>query len=558
MLAELRIRDYALIDDLRIELHPGFNVLTGETGAGKSIVLGALSLVLGEKPDPDMIRTGAGHAEVEARFEEPASVDGECDKMGIEIEQGNLILRRRAERAGRNSAHANDSSITVAGMRALGDRLVDLHGQHQHQLLLKPDVHLDILDAYAGLSAQRSRLAEDYLRFQDLKKQLAELEQDIATRREHQELIEYQLKELIDAAVSDGELDELHHEKELLESAEKRCRLAQEVEELLSEQEGSAIESLEACSQRLVELGRLDESLGSEKQRLDEAQSLLDEVWRKIVGYRDGIQFSPDRLEEVNNRLFLLEKLGRKHRVPAEELPALGQRLQAELDDIELHTERRDGLRSGLAALEARLLSQAGALSSKRSAAKKRLEARMRTELRALGLERAQLVVQITRPDGQTAENLERTGFDRVEFLFSGNPGEEIRPLRKVASGGELSRIMLGLKNTLARVNLVPTMVFDEVDVGIGGRVAESVGRRLARLGKSQQVVCITHLPQIAKYADRHFLVTKSTSKGRTTTAIRSLSHEERVEELARMSAGTQVTATGLAHAREMLERNAG
>ena len=233
-------------------------------------------------------------------------------------------------------------------------------------------------------------------------------------------------------------------------------------------------------------------------------------------------------------------------------------RLQAELDGIELYAERRDELHRRIAELEVLLLSQARALSTKRSAAKKRLEARMRTELKALGLEKAQLVAQITRPDHLTAEVLERTGFDKVEFLFSGNPGEEIRPLRKVASGGELSRIMLGLKNALARVNLVPTMVFDEVDVGIGGRVAESVGRRLARLGKTQQVVCITHLPQIAKHADRHFLVTKSTGKGRTTTAIRPLSHEERVKELARMAAGTRVTATGLAHAREMLERNAG
>jgi DNA repair protein RecN (Recombination protein N) len=558
MLAELRIRNYALIDDLRIELHPGFNVLTGETGAGKSIVLGAMSLVLGDRPDTDMIRTGAQRAEVEARFEDPVSVNEECNRMGIEMDQGDLILRRRAERTGKNSALANDSSITVAGMRALGDRLVDLHGQHQHQLLLKPDVHLEILDAYAGLSAQRSRLAEDYLRHQDLKKQLAELEQEIAARREHRELIEYQLKELADAAVSEGELEELHREKELLESAEKRYRLAQEIVELLSEQEGSAIELLEACSHRLAELGRLDENLGPEKQHLGEAQSLLDDVWRRIVGYRDAIQFSPDRLEEVNNRLFLLEKLGRKHQVPPDELPGLAQGLQAELDDIGLYAERRDELRSRLAALEAGLLSQAGALSIKRSAAKKRLEARMKTEFKALGLESAQLVVQITRPDDLTAANLERTGFDRVELLFSGNPGEEIRPLRKVASGGELSRIMLGLKNTLARVNLVPTMVFDEVDVGIGGRVAESVGRRLARLGKTQQVVCITHLPQIAKYADRHFLVTKSTGKGRTTTSIRTLDHEERVQELARMSAGTDVTATGLAHAREMLERNAG
>ncbi len=555
MLAELRIKDYALIDKLTVEFCPGLNVLTGETGAGKSIIIGALSLVLGERPDVTMVRTGAENAQVEARFEAAKSTASDCQKLGIEIADDALILRRRAGRSGKSTAYANDSTVTVNALRRLGDRLVDLHGQHQHQFLLKPEVHLGILDSYARLTDERNRFAQEHQQLLAARKELAGLKKELAERREHLELTEYQLKELSDAKVEPGEVINLKKEKELLESAEQRYTLARSLEELISEREGSITELLATAAKKLEELGRLDKGLKERHKTLADAQNMLDDLWRELISYREAIQFSPGRLEEVNARLFLIEKLERKYRVTADELPELEARLRAELDSIELDESKCEDLSRDIENQKSKLLKHAESLSTKRQRAKKQLETKLATEFAALGLGKAKLAVEIIRPAQPDADALTPNGIDTVEFLFTANPGEELRPLRKVASGGELSRIMLALKNVLTRIELVPSMVFDEIDVGIGGRVAEAVGKRLSRLGRTQQVICITHLPQIAKYADRHFLVTKSTRGGRTFTFIRKLEDEARVEELTRMVAGTSVTKTGLAHAREMLKK---
>jgi len=562
MLAELRIRNYALIEDLAVEFGPGLNVLTGETGAGKSIILGALSLLLGERPDTDMIRTGADSATVEGRFEAVASPAAELERAGIEPGGGTLILRRRIERTGRGAVYANDSGVTVSALAAVGDRLVDLHGQHQHQLLLRPEVHLDILDDYAGLGQERRAFAAAFHELEAVEAELAKLDKELSELRARRDLTDFQLKELADAHVRPDEPEELHRERELLQSAERRFSLVRQLEELLSEQEGSIAGLLAAAGKALAELAALDPGLADRKQGLAEAQTVADELWRHLVRYRDTIEFSPERLDEVNGRLFLIEKLERKYGVPAAGLAELEERLRDEIGRIALDGTRRDELSGRLSEMRGRLSSAADALSRKRSRARRRLEESIRDEFGALGLGRAELSVSITKIsepggvyecDGQ-GFRLTETGVDSVEFLFSANPGEELKPLRKIASGGELSRIMLALKGVLVRADPVPTMVFDEVDVGIGGRVAEAVGRRLSRLAESHQVVCITHLPQIAKYAETHLLVSKSSRGGRTQTGIRQLGEAERVEELARMSAGTTVTRTGLAHAREMLE----
>jgi len=554
MLAELSVRNYALIDDLRIEFGPGLSVLTGETGAGKSIILGALSLVLGERFDSSMLRTGADECRIEARFEDVGALRPACEEAGVDCSDGVLILRRRADRNGRNTVHANDSNITVATLRRLGDRLVDLHGQHQHQLLLQPEVHLDILDLYGQLSAERAQFAEEHGRLLAERSELLGIEQDMAERRARKDLTEYQLKELGEAAVEPGEMARLRQEQELGASAERRYALARELESVLSEQEGSLVELVAIAGKRLDELARADERLAPGRNALAETQARVEELWREIVSYRDGIQFSPERAEEVNSRLFLIEKLAAKYRVPPDELAALEAGLRKESDSLELDHGRCEKLRAGITALEKRLIAAAHVLSRKRLRAKEKLESRLGTEFRALGLGRAVLEVALEHPPTPGADSLTASGFDRVEFLFTANPGEDKRPLRKVASGGELSRIMLGLKNALAGVKLVPSMVFDEIDSGIGGRIAESVGRRLASIGRTQQVICITHLPQIAKYADDHFVVTKATRQGRTISAIRRLAKPERIAELARMASGADVTDTGLALAREMLE----
>jgi DNA repair protein RecN (Recombination protein N) len=565
MLAEIRIRNYALIDDLTVEFSPGLNVLSGETGAGKSIILGALTLLLGDKPDTDMIRTGADTAQVEGRFDVDQRLAGECSELGIPpVEEGppQLLLRRRTERNGRGAAYANDSGITVAVLQKLGDRLVDLHGQHQHQLLLKPEVHLDILDEYAGLQAERSGFAERFRALEEKSAELARIDQELAERRARRDLTEFQLKELSAAHVQSGELEELGREQKLLQSAERRFTLVRQLEELLSEQDGSIIGLLGIAGKALAELAELDPGLAARRALLEEARAGTDDLWRELVRYRGSIEFSPERMDEVNTRLFLIERLERKYGKRADELALLEAGLRAELDSIELDGSRRKDLAAELSAIKQDLTGRAEALSRKRGRARTELEKRLAGEFEALGLDKAQLAVSISRiPDpnavhesGGERFRLTPAGIDTAEFLFTANPGEELRPLRKVASGGELSRVMLALKGVLSRADPVPTLVFDEIDVGIGGKVAESVGKRLARLARTHQVICITHLPQIAKYAERHLLVTKSVRGHRTTSSIRTLDAGARVEELARMTSGATVTRASLAHAREMIE----
>lgn len=548
VLAELRVHNYALIPELALAFAPGFNVLTGETGAGKSIVVGALSLLLGGRPDPDTIRSGADSALVEARFTNPGCVAADCELLGVDMD-GELILRRRVDRNGRGAIHANDVSLTVAGLEQLGDRLVDLHGQHQHQLLLRPHTHLDTLDAYAGISADRDRFAASFADWRRAADELDRLQRELAERRQRRELTEFQYRELAEANFQPGEVETLRAEQRLLQTTERRYALVRSVETLLSEQDGSILGALAAVDKSLAELAGLDESIAPRRAVALECRALLEDLWRELLRYRETIDFSPERVEEINSRLFLFEKLERKYRVPADELPGLAQRLRTELDSLELDESRVTELEQELVRRHAELTACAAALSRRRHQARLKLAKALRPEFAALGLDNARLEVNIAPGDTLTP-----AGTDDVEFLFSANPGEQLKSLRKVASGGELSRIMLALKSVLTRVDPVPVLVFDEIDVGIGGRVAENVGRRLARLSQSHQVICITHLPQIAKHAAAHFLVTKLTDAGRTTTSVRRLSDEERVNELARMTSGDRITKSGLAHAREMLE----
>jgi DNA repair protein RecN (Recombination protein N) len=563
MLAEIRIRNYALIDDLTVEFSPGLNVLSGETGAGKSIILGALTLLLGDKPDTDMIRTGADTAQVEGRFDVDQRLAAEYSELGIPpVEEGRpqLLLRRRTERNGRGAAYANDSGITVAALQKLGDRLVDLHGQHQHQLLLKPEVHLDILDEYAGLQAERSGFAERFRALEEKSAELARIDQELAERRERRDLTEFQLKELSAAHVQSGELEELGREQKLLQSAERRFTLVRQLEELLSEQDGSIIGLLGIAGKALAELAELDPGLAARRALLEEARAGTDDLWRELVRYRGSIEFSPERMDEVNSRLFLIERLERKYGKRADELALLEAGLRAELDSIELDGSRRKDLAAELSAIKQDLTGRAEALSRKRGRARTELEKRLAGEFEALGLDKAQLAVSISRildPNGVYESGGERfrltpAGIDTAEFLFTANPGEELRPLRKVASGGELSRVMLALKAATAGASDVPTLVFDEVDAGIGGAVAEVVGRKLRQLARGRQVLCITHLPQIAACADHHYVVRKRPSRGRTRSSAERLSDRERVEELARMLGGVTITVQARRHAAEL------
>ncbi|MDH5683222.1 MAG: DNA repair protein RecN [candidate division WOR-3 bacterium] len=559
MLAELRIKNYALIDDLEINYPNGLNVLTGETGAGKSIVIDAFSLLLGERAESEMVRTGAAACEVEGTFMiKPGSL---ADSVDFPIEQSEtMLIRRKVEANGRSYCYINDRSVTSNTLKRLGDYLVDLHGQHEHQSLLRIESHQQLLDDFANLEPKRQDLSERFLRYQSQKAELENLRAQIQKRKERQELDQYQHQEIASAQLKPGERESILKEKILLENAEQRHRLAQELNQMLSENEGSILEQFDILQRRGSELVNIDDSLAEPVKELNTARSIIDELWRTIVKYRDRIEFSPQRLEALNERLFLIEKLQKKYNRDIEGLLALQKDLAKRLGSLEIDQTRIIELSQGLETKRSELVKKAKELSGARLQAKKRIEARLERELSQLGMAQARFVAAIEPvldeagiyEDSGKRYRLDENGIDKVEFLFSANPGEEPKPLRKIASGGELSRIMLALKSVIS--DKIPVLVFDEIDLGIGGRVADAVGRKLFELSRTRQVICITHLPQIAKYAGAHYLVTKRTRSGRTATNIERLSERDRVNEIARMLAGEKISKKTLSHAQELLK----
>jgi DNA repair protein RecN (Recombination protein N) len=572
MLRSLRIRDYALIDDLSIEWSPGLNVLTGETGAGKSIILGALSLVLGEKADPDSIRTGKDSTSVEAVFDPTRQTWEAVTELALEgDDEKQLAIRRKVAREGKSGIFVNDHSATSATLKRLGDSLVDLHGQHEHQSLLRRELHLGVLDDFAKLTASAGKLAESYAEYRRIESELNVLLAELADKRNRRDLTLAQQQELQQANLVADEIDALNREQQLLGSSEQRHTLAYEITNVLSESESSVLELLAGCARRLDSLAELDPKLAARNVDLKQAMSVLDELWRALVSYQESTEFSPGRLEEVNERLFLLQKLIRKHCAPSagidsaamQELIALREQLTRELNSLELDETRTQELQKRLSTLRKNLVKEAEKLSQARLKAKERLEQKLNKEFLELGMPKARIEAQIARveqsdglyEDHGTRFRLDARGIDDVEFLFSANPGEDLKPLRKIASGGELSRIMLALKSVLSDSDPVPVLVFDEIDTGISGRIAEAVGGKLSRLARDKQVICITHLPQIARFASAHFRVSKETKAGRTQTRIALLNESDRVEELASLLAGKEVTATARAHARELLSK---
>lgn len=559
MLSQLRIKNYALIDDLEIDYSVGLNVLTGETGAGKSIVIGALSLLLGERAESDMVRSGESTCEVEGNFSVKPDFFNHYKDLSIDKNE-NLLIRRKVESNGRSYSYLNDQSVTTNTLKRLGDLLVDLHGQHEHQSLLRIEFHRQILDDFAKLTYQHQKLSEIYHKYYTQKTELDNLAEQIRRRKERRELDEFQYQELKSAQLAVGEVESLLKEKNLLESSEKRVRLAQELSQILSDNEGSLLEQFDILQKQFNELTSIDSSLASLLREIKSARSVVDELWRILVKYRDRIEFSPHRLETINERLFLIEKLKKKYSCDIEGLLTRQKELENNLSTIEIDESKVKELQNEMAQRKQQLIKIAKEISQARRRAKKSIEAKLEKELSELGMAQARFTVSIQLIEDENGlyeeegkyYRLDENGIDRVEFLFSANPGEDPKPLRKVASGGELSRIMLALKSITS--SRIPILVFDEIDLGIGGKVAESVGKKLAKLSNHSQVICITHLAQIAKYANAHFRVSKTTKKGRTRTALEKLAESERVDEIARMLAGEKISKTTISHAREMLK----
>jgi DNA repair protein RecN (Recombination protein N) len=563
MLKELNIKNFAIIDQLRVEFGPGLNVLTGETGAGKSIVVDALNLALGERASTDLVRTGSTEAVVEAAFElngaGSQAIRAILEEQGIGSESGeDLIVRRVISAAGKSKVYINGSLANLNTLAELGARLADIHGQHEHQSLLAADQQMDMLDSFGGLLASREAFAASYKQLHALRHELSELEAGEREKAQREDLLRYQATEIVGARLTVGEDEALANEQRKLANAEKLAGFAASADGLLYTSEGSALADIKRAITNVRDIAAIDGTLAPVLELLESGRAQIEEAAREVSSYAERVEIDPARLEEIGDRLDLIQKLKKKYGGTVAEIIAFGSQAGAELKKIEKSGEEMERLRREIAGLKAELTAKARELTKKRTAAAKELDRKVEAELRHLGMKNTTFIATITQePGDDTTDGLRAgaRGADSVEFLISPNPGEEPRPLAKIASGGELSRIMLALKTILVEGDPIPTLVFDEVDAGIGGAVAEEVGKKLKKIASRRQVFCITHLAQIASMATSHYGVAKSVKKDRTSTEVRLLAERERVDEIARMLGGKTITDATLKHAEEMIER---
>ncbi len=550
MLIELRIENFAVIDRLHIRLKPGLNVLTGETGAGKSIIVGALSLLLGERASSDAVRTGASRAVVEGVFDVEGREDvlGLLAEQGIAAEDGLLILRREVAAEGRNRAWVNGSASTAGLVGDLGTGLVDLHGQHEHQALLRVDAQRDILDAYADHTHLAAEMLATHADLADVRRGLEALDERRREIELRSDFLRFQLEEIDKAEIDRDEEQALEEESRRLEHAEDLARLSEALHQGLYESETAVAEVLGALRRQLDELIRIDASEEPARELLETAYYNVEELGRRMGDYASRVEHDPGRLDHIQRRRDLLYRLKAKYGGTLEEVLETARAARDELEILESSSLERKALEKRRDDVLQRVADVAGRLSTARADAAERLAREVQQVLPQLGLEGARFHVGLDPLDEPGPH-----GAERVEFLVAVNVGFEPRPLARVASGGELSRIMLALKTILARVDAVPTLVFDEIDAGIGGRVAVQVGAELRGVAAHHQVFAITHLPQIACRADHHLLVLKGETGGMTRTSLEELDAEQRVRELARMLGGDPESETSLDHARELL-----
>jgi DNA repair protein RecN (Recombination protein N) len=556
MLKLLRIKDIALVASAELELTKGLTLLTGETGAGKSILIDALGLVLGERGSIELIRTGAERAVVEAVVESEELRDA-LEGLGLPNDDDDVILRREVHASGKGRATVNGALVPVSVLRDLSTKLAAIHGQHEPQGLLDPDTHLDVVDQHACLD--RAPMAEAYRRLREIEAQLDLLRRDRREVERRREMLEFQSAEIDKAALQPGEEDALRAEKTLQANAGRLATLSSEAYALLYEDEGAALARLRQTYRKLEELSAIDRRFQSYLEAREGIVAQLEELALFLRDYQDGIQVIPGRLDEIESRLALLQRLKRKYGSTEEEILAFAERCRDELRNLGSPEERLSQLEQEKAAAALRFLERASAASKERRKAARDLERKVEAELALLAMEKTRFRVRFE-PDIPYADPADTSawterGLETAEFLLSPNPGEELRPLARIASGGELSRILLALKSVATLDARGLTLVFDEVDAGVGGRVAEVVGRKLRTMAERHQVLCVTHLPQIASLADTHYVVCKWVERGRTVVEIRRLDDGERVEEVARMLGGETVTDTARRHAREMVKQ---
>ena len=552
MLMNLQVRDFAIVEKIDIEFESGMTVLTGETGAGKSILVDALGLVLGERGSAKLVRDGAKRAEFSAEFDVSslARVSAWLEENALDLD-GDCLLRRAINSDGRSRAFINGNAVPLSQLKNLGELLLDIHGQHFHQSLARRPIQRDLLDHYGGLLDQRAETATRYSSWIAVAERLRSLQEADAERSSRLDLLTFQLQELESLGTTKDESDNLDAERKRLQNSGRLADgITAAMDALIDSDTSNANALIAEATRSIASLADFDAALKPLLEILDSASIQVSEATDTLRRYGDNIDMDPRRRDWVEERLDVLQAVARKHRIVANELPALQEKLSTELDELTHSKERGLELEKQAAALREDFLTMAGQLSSGRVKAAKAFGAAVTEAMAGLGMPGGLFEIALTHLDDASARPW---GIDDVEFLISANPGQKPQPLAKIASGGELSRMSLAIQVIASDGSEIPTMVFDEVDSGVGGGVAEMVGRRLQEIGENRQVLSVTHLPQVASLADQHFRISKVSDGKSTRTGLQVLENDERVEELARMLGGVEITRKTLEHAAEML-----
>jgi len=553
MLNELSITNFAIIDELHLSFGEGLNVISGETGAGKSIIIGAVSLLLGDRAATEMIRSQADTATVEAIFDisDNKSLQNKIAAMGFSASE-ELIIRRVISHTGKNRAFINGQMATLANLSAVSELLINICGQHEHQVILNAENHIDILDEFGGCLPDRTIYEEIYNQYQQIRNQIEKLQDLSKSREEKAELFKFQLKEIQDVNPQTAEDAKLADEKKVLVNAQKLTDYANHSYDLLYGEKDSAIVKIKEVQNQIKEIKKIDSSLKITDEDIESSFVTLQEAALELRDYGKNLFFDSERLASIDERLEMLSRLKRKHGGSLESVLRKKQEMEESLKTVFSLEEELEKLVKEEEKVKDSLRQNALKLSGIRKQTAQKLQDAVDKEIHALNMPHASFYANF-KNGNDPAESFGPKGSDEIEFYLSANKGEEARPLNKVASGGELSRIILALKNVLSRTGSVSSIIFDEVDNGIGGAVAEIVGRKLKEVSSNHQVICITHLPQIASFGEKHMYVSKKVVKGRTITFVNELDNEQKIEEISRMLGGVHVTPTTKEHAREMI-----